>query len=75
LTLCRDFTGREQDIKSNLDYFLGQILKIEFNIRFSKLDEDSNAHKYAYLMRKDTNKKLRTYVSISLSEIEAFLKK
>jgi hypothetical protein len=75
LTLCRDFTGREQDIKSNLDYFLGQLLKLEFNIRFSKLDENSNAHKYAYLMRKDTNNKLTTYVNISIAEIEAFLKK
>ncbi len=76
LTLCRDFNGREEDIKSNLKYLLSNLLNMQIrSISFGKLGAESNAHKYAYLMRKDTKNQLRTYVKISFSEVENFLKK
>jgi hypothetical protein len=75
LNLCKDFSGREQDINSNLNYFLGERLGLSVKINFVKLDKDSNAHRYAYLMRKDTKNKLNAYVEISLEDVEQFLKK
>lgn len=75
LTLCKDFNGREQNILSNLNYFLGERLGLSVGINFVKLSKDSNAHRYAYLMRKDTKNKLDAYVKISLEEVEQFLKK
>ncbi len=75
LNACMDFNGREADVKSNLEYFLGKLLSLKIEIRFGRLDHSSNAHKYAYLMRKDTKNQLKTYVNINLYEIEKFLKK
>jgi len=76
LNICRDFNGREEDVKSNLKYFVGDLLKLNIKkIFFQKLDKDSNAHRYAYLMRRDTKNKLKTYVSIKFDDIEKFLKK
>ena len=76
LDLCKDFDGREEEIKNNLKFLLGNVLKLKLNgIRFIKLERDSNAHTYAYLMRKDKNNKLKTYENISLDEIEKYLKK
>jgi hypothetical protein len=40
---------------------------------FCRLDKDSNAHKYSYLMRKDTNNQLSNYVNIPLEDIEKFI--
>jgi hypothetical protein len=74
LTICKDFSRREHDIKSNLDYFLKNILKKEITYEFRKLDKNSNAHHYSYLMRKDTKNKFNNYIKISLEEIEKFLK-
>ena len=55
---------------------LGALLKISIeSIRFLKLSPESNAHKYAYLMRKDTKNQLKSYVNISLDDIELFLRK
>ncbi len=76
LNICRDFQGRETDIKENLRFFLSKLLSLNINkIYFMKLDENSNAHHYAYLMRKDNKNKMKTYVKIKLEEIEKFLKK
>ena len=44
-------------------------------ISFGRLDKDSNAQNYAYLMRKDTRNKMQTYVNISVIDVEKFLKK
>jgi hypothetical protein len=76
LRLCKDFDGKDQEIRDNLDYFLKDLLKIQIGTyMFEKLDKDSNAHKYAYLMRKDNKNKLGTYVDISAEEIDTFLRK
>ena len=75
LNVCRDFNGREDDVKSNLEYFLGKLLNLKIEIKFGRLGHDSIAHKYAYLMRKDTKNQLKTYIKIELHEIEKFLKK
>ncbi|MBU0929770.1 MAG: hypothetical protein KJ623_01740 [Nanoarchaeota archaeon] len=59
LNLCKDFYGKEEDIKVNLKYFLGDILKLRLDrFCFARLDKDSNAHVYSHLMRKDKNNKL-----------------
>ena len=77
LNLCRDFYGREEEIKKNLLFFIEKILglSIRDKIYFRKLEKDSNAHKYAYLMRHDNKNKLDTYITISLEEIEKWIKK
>lgn len=77
LTICRDFTGREDDIKKNLKFFLETYLKLNLDdqIYFSKLSTDSNAHKYAYLIRHDTKNQMKNYVNIDLKDIEIWLKK
>ena len=75
VVICRDFNGRETDIKSNLTYFFGLLcLKIE-RIVFCKLDKGSIADKYAYLMRKDIKNQLKTYINISIKDVERYLKK
>ena len=57
-------------------FFLGKLLNVTIEkISFCKLDSDSNAHRYAYLMRKDTKHKMTTYVNVTLNDIEQFLKK
>jgi hypothetical protein len=76
LTICRDFTGRNNEIIQNLNYFLGVCLGIKLGKPlFQKLSNTSNAHIYSNMMRRDTKNLLRTYVDISLEDIEKFLKK
>lgn len=75
LKICRDFDGKEEEIKNNLKFLLGNLLNFDLSFEFTKLGKDSPAHNYAYLMRKDKNNQLKTYVKISLEEIEEFLKK
>lgn len=76
-TLCRDFEGRENDIRSNLRYLLRDTLKLEIRkIHFQRLDKGSNADRYAYLMRKDKKNIMKDiYVHISPEDFEIFLKK
>ncbi|MBS3090496.1 hypothetical protein J4433_01870 [Candidatus Pacearchaeota archaeon] len=75
IEICKDFQGHEKDITSNLKYFLGDLLKLKPIFRYTKLPKESNADKYAYLMRKDTKNQMKGYVKISLEEVEKFLKK
>ncbi|MFH0701066.1 MAG: hypothetical protein V2A62_01370 [Candidatus Woesearchaeota archaeon] len=76
LNICRDFNGRERDIENNLYFLLEKVLNLKIErVVFVKLDSDSNAHQYAYLMRRDTKNQMKTYVNISLNDIERFLKK
>lgn len=77
LLLCRDFNGREKEIKETLfslqkkDGFPNKISDIQFGI----LDIDSNAHKYSFLMRKDTKNKMNTYVDVTIEDIERYIRK
>ncbi len=74
LTICRDFAWHKNDINQNLKYFLGKILSIEIgNPLHQKLPKKSKAHWYAYLMLKDTENLLSTYINISLEDIEEYL--
>jgi hypothetical protein len=73
LAICRDFSGREKEIKENLFIFLEKNLGLTTRIHFGKLSPDSNAHKYAYMMRIDSKNKMNTYVKINLEEIEKWL--
>ena len=76
LALCRDFIGWENEIKDNLKYFAKNLgIDLEDKITFTKLSPESNAHKYAYLMRIDNKNKMSTYVNITVKEIEKWLKK
>ncbi len=77
LHICRDFDGKETDIKVNFKYFLETLLgiKIDEKFYFGRLDVKSNAHRYASLMRMDTKNQLKTYVNITLEEIEKFILK
>jgi len=77
LTICKDFDGKENDIKENLKFFLSKLLnlKLEDKIHFMKLNKDSNAHKYAFLMREDRKNKMDTYIKLELKDIEKWLKK
>lgn len=77
LDICRDFIGRENDIKNTLLRFLEKELGLNVGDRiyFVKLSSDSNADRYSYLMRHDTKNKMNTYVKISIEEIEKWLKK
>lgn len=77
LKICRDFDGKENDIKENLKFFLEKLLglKIDERILFTKLDENSNAHRYSHIMRKDTKNQFPNYIKISIEDIEKFLKK
>lgn len=76
LTICRDFEGKENDIKENLNFFLGKQLGLKLeNIYFTKLNKNSNAHKYAFLMREDRKNKLQTYTKIELKYFEKWLKR
>ena len=75
LNICRDFYGRDDDIKKNIKFFLENKLKISLGDRiyFTKLNADSNAHRYSYLMRRDTKNKMQTYIKISLEDFEKWL--
>ena len=77
LNICRDFQGRENDIKENLNFFLNKKLRLKVSDRiyFTKLPNNSLAHKYAFLMRHDNKNKLDTYIEIPLKNFEKWLKK
>lgn len=76
LTICRDFKGRINEITQSLKYFLEDILKIKTGKPlFQKLPNSSHAHVYANMMRRDNKNQFKTYVDISLEDIEKFLKK
>ncbi len=61
LNICRDFTGRENDIRKNLKHFLEKELNLDLKDRiyFERLTKDSNAHKYSFLMRHDTKNQMK----------------
>jgi len=75
LEICRDFQGHEQNITSNLKSFLEENLHLKISTKYVKLPKDSNADKYAYLMRKDTSNKIKGYVKIELEDMEKYLKR
>ena len=75
LEICKDFQGHEKDVTSNLNSFLRDKLGLNILICYTKLSADSNAERYAYLMRKDTKNQIKGYVKISLEDIEKYLKK
>jgi len=76
LTICRDFKGHENDITLNLKFFLGERLGINLGKPlYQKLPQKSKAHWYAYLMSKDSENLLNTYVKIEVEDIELFLKR
>jgi hypothetical protein len=75
LTICRDFKGHENDIEMNLNFFLKEKLKINLGKPLhQKLPNNSKAHWYAYLMTKDSENLLKTYVEINLEDFEKYLK-
>src|SRR4030042_4712673 len=61
LEICRDFQGHEKDITSNLKYFLEKLLGLKVEIKYVKLPKESNADKYAFLMRNDVKNKIEGY--------------
>jgi len=76
LNICKDFDGKENQIKVNLNHLLIEKLNLKLNIDeiyFGKLAKTSNAHNYSYLMRKDSKNQLKNYVNIDLEEIEKYL--
>ena len=77
LNICRDFLGREEDIRKSLMYFLENKLNLDLRDRiyFCKLSKDSNAHKYSFLMREDRKNKMSIYIDINIGDFEAWLKK
>lgn len=75
LKICKDFQGHEKDITSNLKSFLEDNLGLKINIKYLKLPKDSNADKYAFLMRKDTKNQIKGYVKVNLEDIEKYLKR
>jgi hypothetical protein len=76
LTICRDFKGRDNEIKQNIKYFLNEVLGIKIgNPLFQKLSSTSNAHIYSNMMRRDNKNLLKTYVDIKLEDLEKFLLK
>lgn len=74
LIICRDFDGKENEIRANLQYFLEQLLKYNLEIYFEKLKSSSKAHIFAKAMRFDIKNKINYYTKINLNEIEFFLK-
>ncbi|MFA4960129.1 MAG: hypothetical protein WC548_00520 [Candidatus Pacearchaeota archaeon] len=76
LKICRDFPGKEKEIKENLKLFLEKILNLNLGDRiyFEKLSPESNAHKYAYMMRIDSKNKMNTYIKLNLDDFERWLK-
>lgn len=75
LNVCKDFQGHEKDITSNLNYFLGDLLGLKITVRYGKLPDESPAHEYAYLMRKDKSNLMNGYVKITIEEMEKYLNK
>jgi hypothetical protein len=75
LDICRDFSGKEAQIKQNPNYFLVTRLGLKMELGFCKLPPGSMANDYAYLIRKDRANKFRQYLlPIKLDEFGAFLK-
>ncbi len=75
LEICRDFPGKEADIKNQLNYLLGKKLGINLEFNFLKLPKGSLADTYAYLLRRDyENKFSKQLIQIKLDEFEVFLK-
>lgn len=75
LTICRDFKGHENDINMNLNFFFREKLGIDLGQPLhQRLPDKSRAHWYAYLMSKDSENLLSTYVKINLKDIEKYLK-
>ena len=73
LEICRDFDGKEEQIKQNLLFFLGK-LELEPEFVFAKLSKESIADKYAYLLSKDTQNKFKDLlVEIKPKEFEELL--
>jgi len=77
LTLCRDFDGWEKEIKETLISFFKKEDRVDVikEIYFKKLPKESNAHKYAYLMRADNKNKMNGYIRMNLEDITRWLKK
>ena len=75
LDVCRDFQGREGDIKHSLNHLLSE-LGFTPEINFLTLGKDSIADRYAFLLRKDSKNKFSEYlVKLKLKDFEYFLKK
>ena len=74
LNICRDFGGREEDIRKSLENFFRKEFDLKKEIYFCKLSDNSNAHKYSFLMRHDKKNKLPTYIKIKLEDFEKWLK-
>lgn len=77
LTLCRYFEGKEKEIRETLTSLFKRGVEHSFvkEIYFDRLAPGSNAHKYAYLMRKDARNKMGTYIEIEAEDIERWLRK
>lgn len=76
LTICRDFSGRERTIDQNLKFLLEDRGEMKIGKPLhQKLPPTSLAHWYALMMSRDSEKRLDTYVDITLEDIEKFLKK
>jgi len=74
LTICRDFKGRENEVKQSLKFFLEEELGIKMGKPlFQRLSKSSYAHIYAGMMRRDKKNLLSSYIDISLSDIEKYL--
>jgi hypothetical protein len=74
LTICRDFKGRENEIKQNFKFLLEDNLGINMGKPlFQKLRPASYAHIYAGMMRNDKKNLLSTYITITLEDIEKYL--
>lgn len=75
LDICRDFNGREFDIKQFLYLYLSR-MGFVVDINFTKLSKDSIADKYAFLIKNDSKNLMNKYlIKIKISEIECFLEK
>lgn len=68
LKICRDFDGKENDIKANLNSLFNR--EFPNNIYFGRLESNSNAHKYAFLMREDRKNKINIYIKINLDDFD-----
>ena len=79
LDICRDFDGRENQIRQSLRSFLCDGLGIstpQDGMHFQKLPRGSIADTYAHLLRKDVRNKFSKHViEIHVDEFEKLLKK
>ena len=74
LTFCRDFKGRNNEITQSLKYLLEKVLGIKTGKPlYQKLPKTSHAHVYSNMMRRDSKNLLKSYVDISMEDIEKFL--